>query len=79
MIEKMVDRILVVITDPFMLFSLLVIFGMFYLLLQRERNMKDLFIAIREQSAGIAECNKAINGMIPLIEVLVYGKGGKRL
>ena len=79
MLEKIIDRLLTTITDAFMLFALLVIVGLFYLLVQREKNMKDIFGAIQVQTSGLAKCNESICGVIPLIEILVYGRGGKVL
>ncbi len=79
MVEKILDRLLLTITDPFMLFALLIIFGLFYLLIKRDESMKIIFAALKEHSEGLSECNKSICGLVPLIEVLVYGKGGKRL
>ncbi len=77
MLEKIIDRLLTTITDPFMLFALLVVAGLFYLLVQREKNMKEVFSAIKEQTSGLESCNKSICGLVPLVEILVYGKGGK--
>ena len=79
MLEKIVERLLTVITDPFMLFALVVVIGEFYIIIKRDVSMKEIFSAIKEQSDGLSECNKSICGLVPLIEILVYGKGGKRI
>lgn len=77
--ETVFLKILSVITDATMLFSLVMVGGLFYLLVQRDKAVGDLFIAIKEQSNSINECNASIGSLTTLIEVLVYGKGGKRL
>lgn len=77
MIEKLIEKLISTISDPLMLFSLVVICGLFYLLIQRDKSVRDLFLAMKEQSAGLATCNNSICGMLPLLEFLVYGKEGK--
>ncbi len=67
MVEKIVERFLTIVTEPFMVLALLVIVGLYRLLL----------VALKDHADGLAACNNSICGMVPLLEVLVYGKGGK--
>jgi len=75
--EKIIDKIVSTISEPFMLLALLVIIGLFHLLLQRDKSDKEFSQAMKEISTALGECNNSICGMIPLLEILVYGKGGK--
>lgn len=77
MLEKIADKLLTTITDPFMLFALLVIGGLFYLLVKRDAAMKTIFSAMKEQTATQSACNSTLSSLLTLVEVLVYGKGGK--
>jgi hypothetical protein len=78
MIEKIIDKVLTTITDPLMLFALIMIGGLFYLLIQRDKALKEVFQSLKEHTTGLEACNKSICSILPLIEVLVYGKGGKK-
>ena len=81
MVEKAIDLIFKIIdkiTEPFMMVSLIMIIGLFYLLILREKGNKALYLAMEEHSKGLSACNNSICGMLPLLEVLVYGKGGKK-
>ncbi len=78
MIEKLLDKILSTVTDPTVLVCLLTIAILTILLFQREKGNRDVYALLRELSKGLAECNESICGMVPLLEVLVYGKGGKK-
>jgi hypothetical protein len=79
MLEKILDKFLTTVTDPFMLFAMAVIVGLFYLLCKRDEAVKTIYSALKEQSDRMAEGNTTIASILALVEVLVYGKGGKRI
>ena len=55
--------------DPALVISLVVIFGLFYLLNQKEKTNKEL-------ASNIGECNETMAGLYELVKVIVYGKRG---
>ena len=57
--------------DPFLTMAFVVLVGLFYLLLQKEKNIKELHECI---DTNMSECNKTIAKLVTLVEVLVYGR-----
>jgi len=73
-----INTVLKVITDPVMLYSLIIMGGLLYLLLKREQSLIKLYEALNKQAESINDCNVSLSSVIALVEMLVYGKGGKR-
>lgn len=74
-----VTAIIKVIDNPVMIFSLVCMGGLLYLLLKREQALIKLYEALNKQAENISDCNVSLGNVIALVEILVYGKGGKRL
>jgi hypothetical protein len=76
MVDKIADKTLGTIIDPFMWFALLVIGllgGLLWYVLKNivNKSLVDLFTGQREYNATLATA-------ITLLEMIVYGKGGKK-
>ena len=57
--------------DPFLIMAFVVLVGLFYLLLKKEKNIKELHDCI---DTNMSEVNKTITKLVTLVEVLVYGR-----
>jgi hypothetical protein len=57
--------------DPLLIMVFVVLVGLFYLLLQKEKNIKELHACI---DTNMSECNETIAKLVTLVEVLVYGR-----
>ena len=77
--EKIAEKIITTITEPFMLLALMVIVGLYKLLLIEHKSHADIFAAIKDQTKGLSECNTTLSAALTLIEVVVYGKDGKKV
>ena len=68
---ELLTAIVQVVKDPLLIFVFLTLVGLFYLLLKKEKNIKDLHECI---DTNMSEVNKTITKLVTLVEVLVYGR-----
>lgn len=68
--ERILLEILNKIQDPALIVSTVGNISLFYLLILKER-------ANREMSVSLSGCEQILNGLVKLVEVIVYGKKGE--
>jgi succinate dehydrogenase hydrophobic anchor subunit len=57
--------------DPMLILLFLVILGLFYLLIQKDKTIDNLRVCI---DTNMAEVNETVVKVVTLLEVLVYGR-----
>ena len=66
-----------VVKDPLLIVLSIVIFGLFYLLLAKEKGCKEMIASIAGCTAGLAAVNVTLGRLATFIEAMFYKGGGK--